>query len=248
MSEDPAAIQRLLLDDLRRQILTGVLAAGEKLPSVRALAARHHLDKNRVDQVITELANTGLVESRQGAGTWVREFKAIPRSSPRRLSKERRDLGIAIQDSDTGGRWRTVGIRTGEEPAPDWAAAALDIAPGTPVAFRDRRFLVDDRAVQLSRSYLPTEIARGTQIMHSDTGPDGTYGRLRDLGHEPIRFTEFLRARMPLPDEAERLNLPRGTPVIEITRHAFEESGRCVEVNRMILDGMAYLLDYSFPA
>jgi GntR family transcriptional regulator len=36
--------------------------------------------------------------------------------------------------------------------------------------------------------------------------------------------------------------------VVEITRHAFQEDGRCVEVNRMILDGTAYILDYAFDA
>jgi GntR family transcriptional regulator len=62
------------------------------------------------------------------------------------------------------------------------------------------------------------------------------------------RIPVQLLARMPRPDESGLLDLPGGTPVIEITRHAYADDGRCVEVNRMVLDGAAYLLDYSFPA
>jgi GntR family transcriptional regulator len=84
--------------------------------------------------------------------------------------------------------------------------------------------------------------------MHTDVGPGGIYARLAEGGHGPATFTEYLRARMPLPEETERLELPEGTPVVEVTRHAFDDSSRCVEVNRMILDGSAYLLDYTFTA
>jgi GntR family transcriptional regulator len=53
---------------------------------------------------------------------------------------------------------------------------------------------------------------------------------------------------MPDPAQVERLRLPDGTPVVEITRYTFQDDGRCVEVNRMTLDATAYVLDYSFRA
>jgi len=128
------------------------------------------------------------------------------------------------------------------------AAEALGIAADSPVVFRSRRYVVDDKAVQLATSYYPVDLARGTRITYTDTGPGGSYAVLAELGHAPASFTEYLLARMPRPDETAQLDLPGGTPVIEITRHASEVGGRCVEVNRMILDGSAYLLDYSFSA
>jgi len=102
--------------------------------------------------------------------------------------------------------------------------------------------------VQLATSYLPPDLARGTAIMHTNPGPGGIYARLADAGHSPQTFTEYVRGRMPVPDERKRLELPDGTPVLEITRHAYDQNGRCVEVNRMILDATAYVIDYTFPA
>jgi GntR family transcriptional regulator len=237
---------RRLLDELRQLILSGEYAAGTKLPSYRELSELYGIDKNVVERVVGELRGSGLVETRHGSGTYVRGFRAIPRSSPGRLAKQRWLGGETIQDTED--RRRELDTQTGEAPAPDWAATALGLAPGTTAAFRDRRYTVDGRPVQLATSYLPVEIARGTQIMHTNTGPGGTYARLAELGYQPVYFTEFVRARMPLPEESQRLELPAGTPVLQVTRHAYAGSGRCVEVNRMILDGMSYLLDYSFPA
>lgn len=173
---------------------------------------------------------------------------AIRRSSPGRLSRQQWGTGQRISDADIPERALVSNIEVGEMAAPEWAAEALGIEPDSPVIFRSRQYVVDEKAVQLATSYYPVDLARGTRITYTDTGPGGSYAVLAERGHGPTRFTEYVLARMPRPDETSRLDLPDGTPVIEITRHAFEESDRCVEANRMILDGSAYLLDYSFSA
>lgn len=47
---------------------------------------------------------------------------------------------------------------------------------------------------------------------------------------------------MPSANEAERLSLSMGTPVIQIVRTAFTEGGRAVEINEMTLDSASYVL------
>lgn len=246
MKAEPA--YRRVVAALRKAIESGELREGEKLPSVRAIADQHHVPLGTASRAIAELQADGLVIAKHGSGVYVRQFRSIRRSSPSRLARDRWAAGGAIQDADTADRPRVVDVETGETSAPDWVAEPLGIEVGSPVAVRSRRFLVEDRPVQLATSYLPIDLVRGTAILYTDTGPGGIYARLDELGHAPATFTEFLRARMPTPAETERLHLPDGTPVIEITRHAYTEAGRCVEVGRMILDATAYLLDYTFPA
>jgi GntR family transcriptional regulator len=89
--------------------------------------------------------------------------------------RERWEQGRAIQEADTGPRPNTVDVEIGEVPAPPWVAEPLGVAPATMVVYRTRRFIVDDRYVQLAKSYLPTDVAGGTAIMHTDTGPGGMY-------------------------------------------------------------------------
>jgi GntR family transcriptional regulator len=61
-----------LLAQLELRILTGVLAPGQRLPSVRALARRLGLHANTVSAAYRDLETAGHVELRRGAGVYVR--------------------------------------------------------------------------------------------------------------------------------------------------------------------------------
>jgi GntR family transcriptional regulator len=248
MAEGQEAAYRRVADELRSQIERGDLAEGTQLPTLSQIARVYEVPRSTAGRALDALRAAGLVVTRQGAGTYVRQFGRISRVSPARLATARWGAGLMIQDHDTGARPRVVDVVVGDVPAPGFAAVALGVDPGTAVLRRSRRFLVDDRPVQLAISYLPTELTRGTQIEHTDTGPGGTYARLAEAGHAPTEFTERVIMRGPTPDEAADLSLAiRESRVYEITRYAYA-GNRCVEVNRMVLDAGAYELIYSFPA
>jgi DNA-binding transcriptional regulator YhcF (GntR family) len=61
-----------LLAQLELRILSGVLAPGQRLPSVRALARRLGLHANTVSSAYRALESAGHVELRRGAGVYVR--------------------------------------------------------------------------------------------------------------------------------------------------------------------------------
>jgi GntR family transcriptional regulator len=244
----PTSEARRVADDLRESILAGDLVDGARLPSLTALADRYTATHDVVRQAVGILRDEGLVVTRHGAGTFVRRFAMIVRASPGRLARAQWGSGAAIQDADTGPRPRTVDVVVAEIPAPEVAAAGLNIPAGELVLSRSRRFLVERRPVQLSTSYLPLDLVRGTPVTYTDTGPGGLYARLADLGHAPDRFVERVAARSPRPDERERLSMAtRGGAVFEIIRRALA-GDRCVEVNVMVLDAAAYELEYAFPA
>ncbi|ARE78957.1 GntR family transcriptional regulator [Streptomyces sp. Sge12] len=119
---------------------------------------------------------------------------------------------------------------------------------GTRVWARSRRFVLDGKPVLFAVSHLPSDIVADSAVTQVDTGPGGTYARLAELGHAPVHFREEIRCRMPSADEAERLSLSIGTPVVRIVRTAFAEGGRVVEVNEMTLDSASYVLEYGFDA
>ena len=65
------AIQRL-----REQITSGAWPIGARLPSEATLAAELGVGRSTIREAIRALASTGMVESRQGAGTFVRAAAA----------------------------------------------------------------------------------------------------------------------------------------------------------------------------
>lgn len=69
-------------EQLTRQVVLGILSedlpSGHKLPSVRALARRHHVHSNTVSAAYHDLLEQGWLELRRGSGLYVRTLKQEP--------------------------------------------------------------------------------------------------------------------------------------------------------------------------
>ncbi|MFI6770977.1 GntR family transcriptional regulator [Streptomyces sp. NPDC050355] len=238
-----------IAEALKQAIASGAYQPGDRLPGENDLMAEHGVARMTARQALGVLRSEGLAESRKGAGVFVRGFRPIRRRGVPRLAQEHWGTGQSVWSADVPDRNLVVDEATiGEERAGDSVAARLAIAPGAAVCVRSRRFVLDGKPVLLSTSFLPADLVAGSAITQPDSGPGGIYARLAELGAGPVRFREEVRVRMPSSDEAERLRLPSGTPVILISRTAVTEEGRAVEVNEMTLDSSAYVLEYDFDA
>jgi GntR family transcriptional regulator len=77
----PTPLYAQLAERLRAAIATGDLAPGALLPSVRQLATRLRLNPGTVVQAYRDLETSGLVELRQGSGTFVKDLSRARRTS-----------------------------------------------------------------------------------------------------------------------------------------------------------------------
>lgn len=62
-----------VMTSVKRDIVTGELSPGEKLPSVRDMALRYTINPNTVSRVYKELESEGVCFTRRGMGTFVTE-------------------------------------------------------------------------------------------------------------------------------------------------------------------------------
>ncbi|MGF7048240.1 GntR family transcriptional regulator [Paenibacillus sp. DS2015] len=60
-----------IMNHIKRQIVTGILQAGDKIPSVRELAAELQINPNTVQRALQELEREGIVETKRGLGRFV---------------------------------------------------------------------------------------------------------------------------------------------------------------------------------
>ena len=84
-------IYRQLVDQIRRNVVSGVLGPGERLPSVRALARELVINHNTVARAYRELEHERFVATRHGDGVFVAD-----RSSPFLESDRKRLLREAL--------------------------------------------------------------------------------------------------------------------------------------------------------
>lgn len=78
-----------IMHNLECDILSGRLAAGERIPPVRALAAQYQVNPNTVQRALKELEQKGLIISRRGNKTVVTEDTEEIRRFRQELARER---------------------------------------------------------------------------------------------------------------------------------------------------------------
>jgi DNA-binding transcriptional regulator YhcF (GntR family) len=85
-----------LEEQIKHLILTGTFEAGDRLPSIRALAGFLRVNRNTVARVISDLEREAFVESRRGSGVYVVEPPVNEEASRRQEVLERvMDLAAA---------------------------------------------------------------------------------------------------------------------------------------------------------
>ncbi|MGD9987133.1 GntR family transcriptional regulator [Pseudonocardia sp.] len=242
---------RQIAAQLRDAINRGELRPGDRLPSEAELTGHYSVARMTARQAIQELRTEGLVVAEHGRGVFVRLPAPVRRLASDRFARKHREAGQAAflaEAEKAGVRAQVDQIEvTTAPPAPD-VRERLRLSDGDAVLVRSRRYLADDRPIEVAVSYLPAEIAEGTPIAAVNTGPGGIYARLEDAGHTLDHFVEEVTARMPTADERRRLELADGVPVLVVVRTAFDTTGRPVEVCDTVKAAPAYVLEYEVPA
>ncbi|MEH1012179.1 UTRA domain-containing protein [Micromonospora sp. CPCC 206060] len=118
---------------------------------------------------------------------------------------------------------------------PAEVAEALRVEDGATVVVRRRLMLLDDHPVELTDSYYPAAIARGTGLAERRKIRGGAVGLLAELGHRARHVREDVCARRPTEEERAALALPAGDWVLELTRLLRTEAGLPIEFSVMTM-------------
>src|SRR6202034_2125294 len=102
-SSSGVPITRQIVDQIRSHCASGTLAPGDRVPSVRQLARELAVNQNTILHVYERLTSEGLLERRQGDGTFVSQ------SLPPGRAKAQRELLIADVDR-LGARAADLGV------------------------------------------------------------------------------------------------------------------------------------------
>ena len=89
-------LTRQMVDQLRGQIVSGALEAGERLPSVRQLAGMLAVNQNTVLRVYERLTAEGVLERRHGDGTYVAQ--RLPKRKRQQDEMVSQQLELAVRN------------------------------------------------------------------------------------------------------------------------------------------------------
>ena len=206
---------------VRDGIVNGRYQPGEAPPSEGELCQLHSVSRITVRRAMQSLAEEGLIERRQGRGTFVRTFETATQIAvPLDQIKER--------SAEIGARARGQLIDHAFVRPPNEVCQALKLGVGD-LALRIVRvrwlaalpilhttlFLPEDVGQRISREAL--EKTSFLRLMKRAAGQDYHHG------------TMVIGAALADPLLAQRLKISVGSPLPEIKRIGFNESGRPIE-------------------
>ncbi len=225
----PAYLQ--LRDQLARAIAEGDLPAGAALPSERGLAFGLGLSRMTVRRAFEELVAAGVVEQRQGSGTFVK-----PRPVEQVID---RVLGFTDEARNLGFQPGARLIAAEVVPADEHAAQALGHEVGTPVLRLTRLRTATGEPLALQDAYLRGDLAGLSLERLAETG--SLYRTLEDqFGIKPARARQTIAARLPTEHECRVLGIARSVPVLALERTTHGDDGRPFEFVRSAYRGDIY--------
>lgn len=140
------ALWRQIADQLRRDIIDGLMPEGAQLPAEMALAERFAVNRHTVRGAIAALVQEGVLRAEQGRGTFVEKAPLISYALGRRT---RFSANLEGQVREQGRR--LLAARTVAAEAR--TAAALDVAPGAPLLQLDMIGEADGRPISRSTAW-----------------------------------------------------------------------------------------------
>ena len=191
---------------------------GDRLPSESELCERFGVSRMTARQAMQLVANSGLIDRRRGAGSFVRAHP-VPR-----------DLGSPLSFS---GSMRARGMTASSETL-EWGGvvpdaderAALDLGDGESGYVLERLRLADGIPMALERAVMPRDVA----LALGDGFQDGSlHDAFRSIGRIPTEAHAEVSARRATKRERDLLGLPSSGIIISERRTIYDQDQVALE-------------------
>ncbi len=225
-----ARVKRYLKDGLA----AGRWAPGALMPSEHDLLTRFSVSRMTVNRALRELQGEGLIERRQGVGTFAAPLHRIS------SSLTIRDLHEEIEARGAQHAAQVHLVR--EEPAPAALADSLGLVAGAPVFHSLIVHLCNGVPLQCEDRYVNPSCAPDyLQVDFTRTTP--THYLLQVA---PLWEAQYsIEASRPTPEEARLLQIDPRDPCLVVVRRT-ESRGVPITLARMVHPGSRYLIEGRF--
>ena len=208
------------------------LRPGEPVPTEQKLQEMFGVSRITVRRAVDDLVTEGLLERRQGVGTFVRAPKLT------------HQLGLITswtetirQEGHTPGTATRIVKRV--EPPPGWVQEMLGTPDDEPVVMVYRVRTVNGEPFSLMYNYLRARLVPG---LEEHLGRyESLYEVLEKVYYLRLgRAVDTVEARRSTPDEAAVLGIEPGSPAIQVTRVTYLANEEPLEVVRVVSNSEKY--------
>jgi GntR family transcriptional regulator len=230
----------VVVNAIQERIENGTYPPGDAIPSETQLMAEFRISRPTVVRALGILQQTGWIDSQHGRGRFVR---ARPPQGPRQMPEH----AVAMLEREETAEVKLLSVRA--VVAPDRAAAALSVEPGTAVIARQRLVVADEIGpIELGTVYVPVELATGTAVGESAPIEGGVLRHLaKAKGVEFTHATERISARPASAEEAQLLQVGRRECLLSLLVTAYDRAGAPRLVVDVLVPTSRHELEDAFP-
>jgi GntR family transcriptional regulator len=217
-----------LKEIIEKKIDSGEWKPGDKIPSENDLQASYDVSRNTAQKALNELVSEGLLERKQGKGTFVSKPK-IDQSltSFYSFSKVMSNKGMSPKDIILKLDVKKVNYKFAKE---------LHIETGEEIVTLQRVRTANGEPIIFETSYIPSVLVPGLSVI--DLENDSLYDLLeKKYGITVSKAIETFEPVLTREEESMYLDIETGSPSLLLDRTAYDPSGRPVEFCRSIVRG-----------
>lgn len=215
-----------IMQTIKDDIQNGKFAAQKKLPTEEELSEAYNVSRITIRRAVSELVNQGLVEKKQGKGTFV--------CAPK-LHKAFNHPGMSFTEicaangMKASAKMISAGVVTPENPQ---VAAWLGQKPGEPAVRIQRLRYADDRPLVIEDNYFPMQYA---YLLGVDLEHDSLYRYLREEKGIQIVAGELTLRLVRVDSKASKLlGVARGTPMLHTDGCTYDGEGKILHTCHQI--------------
>ena len=224
-TDSASPLYHQLMQRIRADIDRGMYPVGSRIPPEHALEETYQVSRVTVRRALAELTASGLLERKQGKGTFV----SIPRAS-----QDVRSIHSYHDECRRNGRVPgTRVIHVKEKAADERDQAELNLKDGDRVIETLRVRLADGEAVVLEKNHFSMAYA---YLVDSDLS-GSLYQLLREYGVEPRQAIHDLSLARASASQAQWLGIEEGAPLISLREVIYDQKGRPLHNSLQLIRG-----------
>ncbi len=209
---------------LREKITSGTFASGGRIPTEIELIKQYNVSRITVRQALRSLAEDGLIERRQGRGTYVAERKSARRKFTGKIHLTGSLDELIAMGMDTPVKVLEMNLVD----ADTHEAELLELKAGTPIYRLKRLRMNENKPFGLIINYLPEEI--GSRLTIAELSSGALLHTIESkLGYNLDNARQEIKAELSDPYVANLLDIRVGTALLSIERTVYTDKGVPVE-------------------